>query len=408
MSQVEDNLAGNAEQLSESLTPHWIDDDTRFLHAKVQPSGRVDIKEKCKYSFGQIERDRNKPRIYISRKTAKPGHGKAKSTEHPYRGYRITFETIKAMQAVRKIENIFYLVMTLPGSTRNAQYAAECWSGEIVELFGNFIRKEISLPEYVWAYEYQKRNFLHLNVVMYVPKYLQGKMTKDFMHHHLRKLLLLVSEKAKYDLFERDDGLSYKNEERYPIISFEPCKKDLAHYVAKTDTKVPRKDSETGFLVSPCRWYGCTKAASFLREINTSEFEFDWEEDKTSSLLKSFEKKGKPKSIVNPFNQQMVGKTAQAKNKRSAEKSLAKLVSTTAKVNREGLLAISYINSSRILESRDRILETWHHYCICRLFPSSLNQFSKAAKADKRTVEKVLRYAGLWNMWLKKNKTAIS
>lgn len=203
MSPTKGNLPENSCTLDEQLMP-WPDvDDYRYLNAKIQPSGRVDIKEKSRYkniypSVPAVRTD-TQWRIYKSRKTAKPGHGQAKHTEHPYHGYRAVFETITAMQFVRGKENIFYLVLTFPGNTRNAQYAVECWSGEIVEQLGNFIRKEIALPEYVWTYEYQNRGFLHLNTVMYVPKYLQNKMTKDFMQLNLRKILISVSDKAEYD-----------------------------------------------------------------------------------------------------------------------------------------------------------------------------------------------------------------
>lgn len=167
-------------------------------------------------------------------------------------------------------ESLIFMTMTLPGGTMSAFAALASWSSWLIHELKKWLfkRHKSALSLYVW--EYQKRGALHLHYAMVCKDESARKFIADNLRRWWHDALVRVSERSGVDLFERENGESWKGHYQTIQTDCQVVKKSVARYLSKYLSKAA-KGWETKSLPCPVRWFGVSRHLSQLVKQQTVE-----------------------------------------------------------------------------------------------------------------------------------------
>lgn len=192
-----------------------------------------------------------------------PGYGgRPKGTEFSRRGRRLMVRAGALLGSGGYGSNNLFLTGTLPGSTDGAMSALAEWSSwtvhELLTRLPRLAQVAASECRWIWCWEYQQRGALHWHCVLKLPDY-QGRdrVLRGFTDVW-NSVLVGVAKKSGVDIFERENGGTWKDEPEAWISRAEILRKRADRYLAKYLSKQAGKDAAKFF--PPTRWYGLNRA----------------------------------------------------------------------------------------------------------------------------------------------------
>lgn len=167
-------------------------------------------------------------------------------------------------------KDIYFITLTLPGSSVNAVEAFAAYDKHLRnaflqnfrKLFGKVIRDKRRSLDYVCVSELQKRGAIHFHIALGLPSLRFAKLVKRLYRQWWLKLLEKYSKKSGADLFKRGDGTSVPRTTRHLHLDCSRVRKSVAGYLAKYLSKSQTK-SASGAINDPSRYWSVSSA---LRE----------------------------------------------------------------------------------------------------------------------------------------------
>jgi hypothetical protein len=195
--------------------------------------------------------------------------------------------------------------------------ALEDYCGYIADRMNGYIRNAIRNPLFVRVWEYQDRGALHLNYGLIVPvaqayKFIPQRLKKQWIG-----VLREVGKRGGTNMLESlSGGIAEENDIR---ISIDPYP---LTYLAKYNQKYPRTRRD-GTSVGPGRWFAISKELkNKIQEMTVVEQipaqSFDELVRLRNILCARIDQDDKPKSIRNPFNEEIMGEQWKASSLQQA------------------------------------------------------------------------------------------
>lgn len=149
-----------------------------------------------------------------------------------------------------------FLTGTLPGSTVQAMEALTHLAPQVVKSVQTYIPRYLNVGakqlRYIWVWELQKRGALHMHLIVECENEKKASELVEGWSAIWVAVLRSAAKKADCDLFERWYGGTHKDNEENWQIKAEICKKSVARYLSKYESK--GSDGERKYF--PPRWYG--------------------------------------------------------------------------------------------------------------------------------------------------------
>lgn len=213
------------------------------------------------------------PNSKTSRSSAGYGALPEKPTRFGMNAKRQLLRCGGALEKAAPTEEVLFLTGTLPGSTEDAFRAIAAYSGYIVNGLKAWIANYVpsKLDFYVW--EYQKRGALHLHYAVWVPDVSARLSIIAAFKEWWIQALHRVSDMAGCDLFRKNSGKTWLDDESKVRAVAEVCRKSVARYLAKYLSKSCTAKRGPARLFTPSRWWGTSRPLKSLAASLTQTFE---------------------------------------------------------------------------------------------------------------------------------------
>lgn len=152
---------------------------------------------------------------------------------------------------------LIFLTGTLPGSTPAAMVAIAQWSGYLVDRLKSWLSKMEGDRLEFYCWELQKRGALHLHYCVYLKDPKNQRLLLAKFHDYWCKLLENVCKKSGVDVFERDDGGTWRDCWQVVRADAQRVYRSAAAYMAKYCSKGSGEDIGVGMC--PSRWWGVSR-----------------------------------------------------------------------------------------------------------------------------------------------------
>lgn len=157
------------------------------------------------------------------------------------------------------LSHLVFLTGTLPGSTEAAMSALAAWSGWVVQTLSQWIRDTAPEAQYLGVWEYQKRGALHVHVCIRVGSPVQATRLRCRWKARWLKILDAVEVRTGVDVYERQDGGSWRDSKWVVQADAQTVEKSVARYLSKYLSKgagkLRRRCPEP-----PSRWWFCSRS----------------------------------------------------------------------------------------------------------------------------------------------------
>lgn len=162
-------------------------------------------------------------------------------------------------------KNVYFNTLTLPGSTREVYDTAARESTGLTNAYMQRIRHAIKTfcasygieTEGLYAcgiWEWQDRGALHFHLVVGIE---HRKLALYLKHNHRRwwrQVLETYSDATGVDLFQREDGGSWRGDDTKPVTEWAKVKTSVEAYVSKYVAKTARKAGLEGWIPPKKFW----------------------------------------------------------------------------------------------------------------------------------------------------------
>lgn len=191
----------------------------------------------------------------------------------PYGGH--TLREACAVLEQKFGKNVYFNTLTLPGSTREVYDTAARESTGITNAYMQRIRHAIKTfcvsngieSDGLYAcgvWEWQERGALHFHLVVGIE---HRKLAMYLKHNHRRwwrQVLETYSDSTGVDLFQREEGGSWRGDETKPVTEWAKVKTSVEAYVSKYVAKTARKAGLEGWIPPKKFW---TLSTPLRREV---------------------------------------------------------------------------------------------------------------------------------------------
>lgn len=163
-------------------------------------------------------------------------------------------------------KDVYFNTLTLPGSTREVYDTAARESTGLTNAYMQRIRHEIEAfcasnniqSDGVHAcgvWEWQERGALHFHLVIGIA---HRQLAVYMKHNHRRwwrQVLETYSDSTGVDLFQREEGGSWRGDDTKPVTEWAKVKTSVEAYVSKYVAKTARKAGLDGWVPPKRFWY---------------------------------------------------------------------------------------------------------------------------------------------------------
>lgn len=175
-----------------------------------------------------------------------------------------------ALEKTAPTDETLFLTGTLPGSTEDSFRAIACYASYIVNGLKAWIANYAPQKLDFYCWELQKRGALHLHYAVWIPDDKSRTHILESFRAWWIQILHRIGEMASVDMFRKNSGKTWLEDESKVRATAEVCRKSVARYLAKYLSKSaePRKGSSRAF--SPARWWGVSRPLKALTDSMSS------------------------------------------------------------------------------------------------------------------------------------------
>ena len=145
--------------------------------------------------------------------------------------------------------------ITLAGSTPQACAMLAAWSAKSVELLRKWLHYHVPGCCFVYVWEWQKRGALHLHLALGADSVEHLRRARAKFKAYIHTLHDTLSRLSGTDMFERDEGGSWKGFPEILRSRLEDIRKSVKRYLSKYLSKGSTADG----AFYPSRWWGCNQ-----------------------------------------------------------------------------------------------------------------------------------------------------
>lgn len=209
------------------------------------------------------------PNSKTQRSRAGYGELPVKPTRFGMNAKRSLIRSGGALEKTAPTDETLFLTGTLPGSTEDSFRAIAAYASYIVNGLKAWVSNYAPQKLDFYCWELQKRGALHLHYAVWIPDdKCRAHILESFRGWWIQ-ILHRVGEMASVDMFRKNSGKTWLDDESKVRAVAEVCRKSVARYLAKYLSKsaAPKRGSSRAF--SPARWWGVSRPLKALTDSMT-------------------------------------------------------------------------------------------------------------------------------------------